>query len=137
MAQTEGKLRRLYWLCAISSFLAIAAIVWKSGLVADSPPPQYVPSSFRTDLQTLVEAERYSVAIEYLQSANPQTQARSDKTGYVAIGEDGIVLPGVPEQIQYDPNRDWLVPGTSDAVANPAWQRAATAFADAYNQSRD
>lgn len=100
-----------------------------------SPPP-YSPASFRTDIERLIQAKRYDVATAYLRSADPARQAAFDKTGYLAVGEDTVVLPGINSPIFYDRSRDWFMPGTSDTIEDMAWQRAATAFAAAYNQKR-
>ena len=102
---------------------------------AESPPP-YSPESFRSDIEGLIQVKRYSLATAYVKSADPARQAAFDKTGYLAVGEDDIVLPGVDSTIQYDRSRDWFMPGTSDAIEDEAWQRAATKFAVAYNQKR-
>lgn len=53
--------------------------------------------------------------------------------------EDTIVLPGVDPDALFDPDRDWELPGTSDAIADgaqEAWQLAATHFASQYNRER-
>lgn len=100
------------------------------------PPPPYDPATFRPDLERLIQAERFSVAIAYLGSADPARQADFDKVGYLAVGEDKIVLPGVDPKITYVPSRDRFIPGTSDAIKDARWQRAATRFAAAYNRRR-
>jgi hypothetical protein len=105
------------------------------GGCAESTPP-YSPGSFRTEINRLIQAKRYDVAIAYLRSADPERQAAFDKAGYLAVGEDDIVLPGVDATVRYDRSRDWFMPGTSDAIENEAWQRAATKFATAYNKKR-
>jgi hypothetical protein len=101
----------------------------------ESPPP-YSPESFRTDIKRLIQARRYDLATAYVRSADPARQAAFDKTGYLAVGEDDIVLPGLDPEIRFDRSRDWFMPGTSDAVEDEAWQRAATRFAAAYNQKQ-
>jgi hypothetical protein len=102
---------------------------------AQSPLP-YSPESFRTDVGRFIQAKRYDLATAYVMSADPARQAAFDKTGYLAVGEDEIVLPGVDSPIRYDRSRDWFMPGTSDAIEDKAWQCAATKFAAAYNQKR-
>jgi hypothetical protein len=102
---------------------------------AESPPP-YSPESFRTDIERLIQAKRYALATAYVKSVDPARQAAFDKAGYLAVGEDAIVLPGVDSPIRYDRSRDWFMPGTSDAIEDEAWQRAARKFAAAYNQKR-
>ena len=99
-------------------------------------PPAYGPASFRGDLEQLIRAKRYGVAIAYVRSADPERQAEFDKVGYLAVGEDMIVLPGAPSSVSYDRSRDWFMPGTSDAIENAEWQRVATEFAAAYNRRR-
>jgi hypothetical protein len=105
------------------------------GGCAESAPP-YFPESFRTEIIRLIQAKRYDVASAYLRSADPARQVEFDKAGYLAVGEDDIVVPGIDANVRYDRSRDWFMPGTSDAVENKAWQRAATHFAAAYNQKR-
>jgi hypothetical protein len=100
------------------------------------PPPAYSPASFRATITELVKAKKYVVAVAYVRSADPERQAAFDKDGYCAIGEDAIVLPGAPSTALYERTRDWFMPGTSDAIENVKWQRAATEFATAYNRHR-
>lgn len=114
------------------SLLAVSVVF----LGCSETPPPYHPASFRDDLTQLIQARRYDVAIAYVRSANPERQAEFDQTGYIAVAEDLISLPGVHPAITYDRARDWEMPGTSDVVEDEEWQRAATEFASAYNQKR-
>jgi len=98
--------------------------------------PTYSPETFRRDVSDLISSKRYSNAVAFLRTVDPKRQAFHDETGYYAVGEDLIVLPGVDPTVVYDRNRDWQFPGTSDAVEDLAWQRAATDFAVRYNQNR-
>ena len=94
------------------------------------------PETFREDVNSLIAQKEYAAATEYLKSANAAQQAQFDKTGYLAVGEYGIELPGVAPPIFYDRERDWFVPGTSDAIEDVSWQKAATEFAKRYNRTR-
>lgn len=94
------------------------------------------PETFREGVNSLIAQKEYAAATEYLNSANAVQQAQFDKTGYLAVGEDGIELPGVAPSIFYDRERDWFVPGTSDAIEDVSWQNAATEFAERYNRTR-
>jgi hypothetical protein len=51
----------------------------------------------------------------------------------LAVAEDAIVLPGLPE-LAADEYDYWCFPGTSDVIEDVDWQRAATEFAAAYNK---
>src|SRR5690606_15906357 len=95
------------------------------------------PVTFREDVELLIEAQNYRGAVALLASADPAHLASHDETGYSAVGEDMIVLPGVDPKILYDENRDWLFPGTSDVIEDMKWQRAATEFARRYNEFRE
>jgi hypothetical protein len=119
---------------AMSKKCLAAALLFLIG--CSEPPPAYDPASFRGAVQALIDAKKYGVAVAYLRSADAGRQAVFDEAGYLAVGEDAIVLPGVNAQIRYDRTRDWLMPGTSDAIKNVEWQRAATEFAAAYNRAR-
>jgi hypothetical protein len=94
------------------------------------------PETFREDINSLIAQREYAAATEYLDSANAAQQAQFDKNGYLAVGEDAIVLPGIAPSIYYDRKRDWFMPGTSDAIEDIAWQEAATTFAEEYNRAR-
>ena len=63
--------------------------------------------------------------------------ATYDKSGYLAVGEDMIVLPGVDPKVSFERSRDWYIPGTQDAIEDMSWQKAATRFAEQYNRIRD
>jgi hypothetical protein len=95
------------------------------------------PETFREDVNSLIAKKEYAAATEYLNSVNAAQQAQFDKIGYLAVGEFGIELPGVAPSIFYDRERDWYVPGTSDAIEDVSWQKAATEFAERYNRARD
>ncbi len=94
------------------------------------------PATFRADVEFLIEARDYRGAIAQLKRVNPAELAACEESGYLAVGEDMIVLPGVDAKIRYDENRDWFLPGTSDCVEDMPWQRAATEFARQYNEHR-
>jgi hypothetical protein len=69
-------------------------------------------------------------------AADVDRQLKHDRAGYLAIGGDKVYLPGLGPNAEYDPARDWCVPGTSDAIEDGAWQGAATGFAERYNRRR-
>jgi hypothetical protein len=69
-------------------------------------------------------------------AANVDRQLKFDAAGYCAVGEDMIVLLGVDPNANYDPGRDWYMPGTQDAIQDGAWQVAAVEFAKRYNHRR-
>ena len=94
------------------------------------PPPTYSPATFRADINKFISAKDYANAVLLIQAANVNQQPAHDGTGYMAIGEDAIVLSGIENQVQYNQSRDWFVPGTSDAIEDRAWQTAATNFAE-------
>lgn len=99
--------------------------------------PAYQPKTFRTEVEQLIADERYADAARYLQRADPQRQADYDGSGYMAVAEDLILLPGVHPDVYYnDGPDDWEIPGTSDAILDKAWQDAATDFATRYNLIR-
>jgi hypothetical protein len=98
--------------------------------------PSSRAESFRTELARLINAGDFEGAVAFLRSSDPARQAAFDKTGYLAVGEDMVVLPGVRSGVRYDPARDWFIPGTSDVVRNPIWQQEAREFAAAYNKNR-
>lgn len=100
-----------------------------------SPPP-YRPENFRADITSLIDDKQYGVAVAYLNSADPKRQAAFDKQGYLGVGYDTLLLPGVEAPELYYPPRDWLFPGTQDAIQDEAWQKTSTAFAEQYNLSR-
>ena len=98
--------------------------------------PDYNPTLFRKHLTKLVSAQRYNAAIQYLESADPAQQSKFDKEGYLAVAEDLIFLPGVEDKVNYEKERDWCFPQTSDVIVHRGWQNAATAFAEKYNLAR-
>lgn len=100
-------------------------------------PPIYRPENFRTDIESLIANKQYSAPIAYLKSADPKRQADYDKQGYLAVGQDTLVLPGITAPELYYPPRDWLFPGTQDAIQDWAWQEASTDFAEQYNLIRN
>ena len=117
------------------------------GCMNDSPPPPktavhernlptYSPLTFRDDVTKLISEKRFNDAVEFINGVDPNRQADHDKAGYFAVAEELIVLPGVYPEVEYDNNRDWEFPGTSDAVESAAWQQAATGFAKSYNLQR-
>jgi hypothetical protein len=96
----------------------------------------YVPTTFRADVAKYVAATDYASAVALVTAADVNQQLAQDKTGFIAIGEDAIVLSGIENQVQYNASRDWYVPGTDDAIRDMAWQKAATHFARQYNVAR-
>lgn len=99
-------------------------------------PVAHSPESFRADVERLVSAGDYDGAVRLLKGASVERQVEHDAAGYLAVAEDMIVLPGVPADVEYDRDRDWVLPGTSDVIENTAWQKAATEFAGRYNALR-
>ena len=104
--------------------------------VPASTRPAYRPEAFRADVTALIAAGRYADATLYLDSADVDRQVEHDGEGYLGVGEDLIVLPGVYPRIYFDRGRDWYIPGTQDAIQDAAWQAAATDFAERYNLRR-
>src|SRR5690606_25175507 len=94
---------------------------------ANQTPPGS-PETFRADVEFLIEAGDYRRAVARLESTDHADLAAYDQTGYLAVGEDMIVLPGVDPKIIFEADRDWFIPGTSDVVEDMKWQRAATEF---------
>ncbi len=103
---------------------------------ASGQEPIYSPGSFRTDIECLIFHRNYRAAVQSVKIASVQRQVQHDGTGYLAVAEDMIVLPGVYPAIESDRARDWEFPGTSDVIESAAWQRAATHFAARYNRIR-
>lgn len=106
---------------------------------ATRPVLAYTPETFRQTLTALIDAKDYVGATLYVGAADVERQVKHDRSGYLAIGGDQVYLPIVGETSQYDPNRDWYVPGTSDFIEigdQSAWQIAAEEFADQYNRLR-
>lgn len=116
--------------------LAVVAFLTGCNSSSSNSVPAYFPETFRDDIGSLIEQERYDDAVRYLSAADPAKQAQHDANGYLAVAEEMIVLPGVDAGIDFDRNRDWEFPGTSDAVLDTVWQQAATEFAEKYNQAR-
>ena len=98
--------------------------------------PEFATSTFRSDVSELIAQNRYIAAVNYIKTADPSVLADYDKVGFLAVGEDLIVLPGVYPGHDYVRDRDWFIPGTSDSVENDAWQNTATEFAARYNRHR-
>lgn len=98
--------------------------------------PSYSPETFRAEVTRLIAEKRYEDAVALVERAAPERQVDHDKTGFIAVAEDLIVLPGVFPVIDYDGARDWEFPGASDTVESPPWQDAATDFARRYNLLR-
>ncbi|MDB2685580.1 hypothetical protein N9Y42_00010 [Mariniblastus sp.] len=90
--------------------------------------------SFRQHVVRLVSAKRFDDAVSYLKTIDPIEQADADDDGYLAVAEDLIVLPGIYPDIEFDNERDWEFPGTSDVIEHEQWQESATEFATKYNQ---
>jgi hypothetical protein len=99
-------------------------------------PGAYDPTTFRADIVRYVSAGQFDKATALVKAADVDRQLKFDGEGYLAVGEDLIVLPGVHPNVNYDPKRDWYMPGTSDVVQDGAWQAAATEFAKRYNLRR-
>jgi len=98
--------------------------------------PTYSTAAFRSVVSDLIDEKRYQDAVAYLESGDARLQAEYDKTGFLAVGEDLIVLPGVYPEHRYERQRDWFIPGTSDVIEDDTWQNVATKFAEQYNQHR-
>lgn len=103
---------------------------------SSKPLPVYTPETFREDVSALISEQRYEDAVRYLASADPVRQARYDEEGYLAVAEDLIYLPGLEPAVEFDRQRDWEFPGTSDVLQDEDWQNAATDFAEQYNSER-
>ncbi len=114
------------------SFLLLAGC----GMPGKMTASVHRPELFRSTLERMIRAKEYREAVEYLRKADPVAQAAFDKTGYLAVGEDMITLPGAPSGIRYERSRDWFIPGTSDVIENPEWQWTAKGFASVYNRRR-
>lgn len=129
-----------YWRSRHASLFVVAILSAAIGCGGSKPNSPHVgaydPTTFRADLNSLIDAREYGRAVAYLESADPARQAEHDKTGYLAVGEILIVLPGVDPKIDYDRGRDWFMPGTQDAIEDMSWQLAATEFARRYNEVR-
>lgn len=95
----------------------------------------YDPRTFRSDVTRLIGMGRYDDAVLVVESADVERQLEHDGSGYLAVGQMMIMLPGV-DQIDYSRIRDWYFPGTQDAVEHEDWQAAATGFAWRYNRLR-
>jgi hypothetical protein len=98
-------------------------------------PPAYSPVTFRADVTRLISIGDYAAAVALVRAVDVDRQLTQDGGGYIAIGEDMIILLGI-ENIDYVPSRDWYVPGTQDAIQDMGWQQSATDFARQYNQRR-
>lgn len=105
-----------------------------SGAAAN--PVVYTPETFRAEVERFIGAKRYADAVALVRAADIDRQVAFDRRGYVAVAMDMILLPGVEPGIAYDPDRDWEMPGTSDAIENAEWQEAATDYAERYNRHR-
>ena len=108
-------------------------VLFAVGCGSAVPPAIYDPATFREEVTRLIDAKRYDDAVLLVAAADVDRQAAHDANGYLAVGEDLIVLPGVYPEIDYDPERDWYFPGTQDAIQHAGWQDAATEFAERYN----
>ncbi len=107
-----------------------------AGTTNTSQVPAYSPETFRADIERLIGDRDYSAAVRLLAAADVAQQVKHDESGYIAVAEDMILLPGVYPKIEFDRDRDWQFPGTSDAIEDAEWQNAATDFAFRYNQLR-
>lgn len=84
-----------------ATFILVVAAVLLAGCsepnnwppAAQSLPP-YAPATFRIDVTRLIGEHRYQEAAAYLQSADAKRQAVHDRSGFIAVAEDAIVLPG-------------------------------------------
>jgi len=116
--------------------LTRAASTQPASATAPSVAVRYDPQTFRADVTRLVNAGQYASATALVKAADIDLQLRADGTGYVAVGQDMIVLPGLYPNVAYNRARDWYIPGTQDAIQDVAWKNAATEFARRYNQRR-
>lgn len=118
--------------------LAVAASCDRPPTRAPAPAtvPVYAPETFRQNIAVLIRAKDYAGAAALVRAADVERQLKHDGTEYLAISGDKIYLPGLGQSLEYDPKRDWCMPGTSDAIEDGAWQRAATEFAERYNRRR-
>jgi len=95
------------------------------------------PAPFLAELESLVAAQDFDGAVQFVRGADlAQLVAQAADhsfSGFLAVAEDLIILPDVRER-NYDPSRDWALPGTSDVIEHSRWQRAATEFAANYNK---
>jgi hypothetical protein len=123
-------------LAPIIVLLTVAASCDRPAAPAPATIPVYAPETFRQNIAALIGAKDYAGAAALVRAADVERQLTHDRTGYVAIGGDKIYLPGLGESSEYDCNRDWYMPGTSDAIEDAAWQSSATAFAERYNLRR-
>jgi len=56
-------------------------------------PVTYDPSTFRDDITRYVSVGQFSNATALVNAADVDRQLKFDATGYLAVGEDMIVLP--------------------------------------------
>ena len=98
--------------------------------------PAYAPEMFRQNVTSLIAAKDYAAAVALVHAADVYRQVKYDGSGYVAIGGLKVYLPGVDNSAEFNSNRDWCMPGTSDAIEDGTWQSTATEFADQYNRRR-
>jgi hypothetical protein len=103
---------------------------------ASTTIPAYAPETFRQNIAVLIRAKDYAGAAALVRAADVERQLKHEGAGYVAVGGDKIYLPGLGQSLEYDPMRDWCMPGTSDAIEDGAWQLAANEFAEPYNRRR-
>lgn len=109
-----------------------------SGRAPQGRPTPYDPTTFRDDIARLISATHYRQAVDFVKAADVERQLAADGSGYMGIGYDTILLPGVHPEIEFDGSRDWYVPGTSDAITpeTSEWQSVASEFAERYNLRR-
>jgi hypothetical protein len=78
------------------------------GCSPKKPPVAHDPMTFRVDVALLIAESNYRGAVAMVQAADVERQLAADGAGYMAIGEDAIVLPGIDATIRYDRSRDCL-----------------------------
>ena len=107
-----------------------------SGPAAGTVTHEYPAGTFRGDIERHIASGRYADAVKVVKDVDVDALVAADQAGYMAIGLDMILLPGAYPDVDYEPGRDWFIPGTSDAIEDHAWQFAATTFAEKYNMKR-
>ncbi len=122
-------------LCAVGYGSLSLALIWDR---FQEKPPAYAPESFREVITQLIAEGKYTLAVKYVDSADPARQTEHDGSGYLAVAGFAVLLPGVEDEATFDPDRDWEIPGTSDTLSeeDKLWQQAATRFAAEYNRIR-
>lgn len=108
----------------------------RSLLGSDESGAKYDPQTFRAEIARFINSRQFHKATALVRAADVERQVKFDGAGFVAVGEDTIVLPGVDPNVMYGRQRDWYMPGTSDVIQDRTWQAAATKFAKQYNLRR-